>query len=228
MLKDNLQFKGWIYKKLIKSVNFNLKEYICETVIYAKGKLNNMNFALDNLKLMGETRQPHIDYLIVEAYERLHGLAKSALGYSRNSTAIQATELVNELYLYLRQREHLNFNDSAHFFATVSLKLRHILNDKYKSRCTQKRDFGIRVHEFDLEGIACTEKTMLEEIVMKNLIEQLEQHDEVSARVTELLIFWEFSYPEVANLLGISERTAHRKWQWAIAWFKTEIGHLGR
>ena len=182
-----------------------------------------MNFALDNLKLMGETRQPHIDFLIVEAYERLHGSAKAALGYSSNSTAIQATELVNELYLYLRQREHLYFNDSAHFFATVSLKLRHILSDIYRRKRAQKRDFGIRVHDFELEGIACNAKPLLEEIVMRNLIEKLEKHDKTAARVTDLLIFWEFSYAEIADLLSISERTAYRKWKWAIAWFKTEI-----
>jgi len=186
-----------------------------------------MNLALDSTKVMGEIKQPSIDILIVEAYERLHCSAKSALGYPSNSTAIQATELVNELYLYLRQKEHFKFNDSAHFFATVSLKLRHILNDLYRSKRTQKRDFGLRVDEAELESIASDERPLLEEIVMRSLIEKLEKHDKIAARITDLLIFWEFSYAEIADLLGISERTAYRKWKWAIAWFKTEIANEG-
>ena len=184
-----------------------------------------MNLALDSMKLMGEIKQPTVDILMVEAYERLYGSAKIALGYPSNSTAIQATELVNELYLYLRQKEHFHFKDNAHFFATVSLKLRHILNDLYRSKRTQKRDFGIRVDDAELESIASNDKPLLEEIIMRNLIDKLKEHDEIAARITDLLLFWEFSYAEIADLLGISERTAYRKWKWAIAWFKTEIAN---
>jgi DNA-directed RNA polymerase specialized sigma24 family protein len=107
------------------------------------------------------------------------------------------------------------------------LKLRHILYDRYKSKRAQKRDFGVRVYDGELEGIASNEKPLLEEIVIRKLIEKLRKYDEIAAQVTDLLIFWEFSYAEIADLLSISERTAYRKWKWAIAWFKTEVENKG-
>ena len=158
--------------------------------------------------------------LIVFVYERLHTSAKKALGQSGHSSSLQATELVNELYLYIRQHEGMQCNDSAHFFALVALKLRQILLDRYRKSSAKKRNFGERVDTEQMQKLAI-EPPLMETLIVNGYIEQMEKIDPVSSRIVDLLIFWEFNFAEVAEILNISERTVYRKWKWAITWLSS-------
>ena len=158
--------------------------------------------------------------LIAFAYEKLHASAKKALGQSGHASSLQATELVNELYLYFRQHEGIKCNDSAHFFAIVALKLRQILLDRYRKSAAKKRDFGEKVDTEHMEKLAI-DPPLMETLIVNGYIEQLEKIDPVTSRIVDLLIFWEFNFGEVAEILKLGERTVYRKWKWAITWLST-------
>lgn len=172
------------------------------------------------VKSVDSNDEDALDRLISIAYERLHSSAKRALGQSGHSSTLQATELVNELYLSFRQQENFKYNDSAHFFATAALKLRQILLDRYRKNSAKKRDFGEKVNTEQMKNLAI-DPPLMESLVVDGYIDQIEQIDPVAARIVDLLIFWEFSFAEVAEILNIGERTAYRKWKWAITWLST-------
>lgn len=171
------------------------------------------------VKAADNANEDALDRLMFVAYERLHTSAKQALGQNAHST-LQATELVNELYLFFRQRENFQYNDSAHFFATAAIKLRQILLDRYRKNSAKKRDFGERVDTEQMQNLS-VDPPLMETLVVNGYIEQIEEIDPVAARIVDLLIFWEFSFAEVAEILNIGERTVYRKWKWAISWIST-------
>ena len=157
-----------------------------------------------------------LDHLIAIAYDRLHVSAKQALGYYGHSSSIQATELVNELYLFFRNQNNVEYKDSQHFFAIAALKLRQILTARHVKNSAAKRNHGIRE---DMEAINenPSQQSLIETLVFNNTLDLLEQLDPICTRVAELKIFWEFENIEVAEIVGISESTVYRKWQTAKA-----------
>lgn len=162
-----------------------------------------------------------LDELILQAYDRLHSSARRALGdFNQNSgTVLQPTEMVNEFYCYLRTYGHSSYENSAHFFAIASLKLRQIIQEKYRRKKAKKRDFGRRTSmggdtqsESD-EGISSYEL-----VICSEAFERLNEIDHDAARLLELKFLWEFSNHEIQQMLGMSESTYYRKWTWVKAW----------
>lgn len=172
------------------------------------------------IKAIDNSNEDALDKLIGVAYDRLHASAKIALGQTGHASTLQATELVNELYIFFKQRENFEYNNSAHFFATAALKLRQILLDRYRKNAAKKRDFGERVDTEQMDSLS-VEPPLIETLIVNGYIDQIQKIDPDAARVVDLLIFWEFSFAEVAEILSLSERTVYRKWKWATTWLST-------
>ena len=167
-----------------------------------------------------------LDHLIAIAYDRLHISAKQALGYFGHNSSIQATELVNELYLFFRDQNNVQFKDSRHFFAIAALKLRQILTARHVKNSAAKRSHGIRE---DMNAIDDnpSQQSLFETLIFNDTLDLLEQLDPESTRVAELKVFWEFENIEVAEILEISESTVYRKWQIAKAVIAKNIKEQG-
>src|SRR5215467_12552788 len=82
--------------------------------------------------------------LIQAAYDHLHRLAAHYLQGERSDHTLDATALVNELYVKLFSSEPIEWQDRAHFFAVVAQQLRRILVDYARSARAEKRG-GSRV-----------------------------------------------------------------------------------
>lgn len=158
-----------------------------------------------------------LDELITLAYGRLHSSAKSALGYTSENPTLQATELVNELYCHFKSQSGYICTNSGEFFAIAAFKLRQILQERFRRNSAAKRGGAEAKDSRTIEHPVAT-TSLLEFIVVKQVLDQMRAIDEQAARLVELRIYWEFSVAEVASILGISERTTHRLWQWAKAW----------
>lgn len=162
-----------------------------------------------------------LDELIFHAYDRLHSSAKLALGdYSQNpNTAMQPTEMVNEFYCYLRAYNQSSYENSAHFFAIASLKLRQILQEKYRRKNAKKRNFGRRT---DLNYTqADSGSSPFELVICSEAFDKLSDIDHKAARLLELKLLWEFSTQEILQILELSESTYYRKWTWVKAWLRS-------
>lgn len=160
-----------------------------------------------------------LDSLINLAYERLHKSAHCALGSYSGFNSIQATELVNELYCHFKSFKTSDCVDSEHFFAIASCRLRQILQQRFRKSSAIKRDFGQRIEFHELDQVSMSSH-MFETLVFGDAIEKLKRIDPNVAKIVELRTFWEFSVPEILEILQLSEPTYYRRWNWAKAWLR--------
>ena len=61
-------------------------------------------------------------------------------------------------------------------------------------------------------------------IALDQTLERLEQIDERKARVVELRHFGGLTVEETAEVLGVSQITVNRDWNFAVAWLTREMG----
>jgi len=150
------------------------------------------------------------EQLFAALYQELHRLAQREL--RRNALlTMSPTTLLHETYLNLSERDAVSFPDRAHFLAYASRAMRGLLIDYVRSRRAQKRGGAFEITALPTEipaGEAGTDQ-------LDGLGEALEALGEVEPRlahIVDLKFFCGFSFAEIAELLGISERTAQRDW----------------
>jgi len=159
--------------------------------------------------------------LIQIVYDELHRIASRYLAYERPDHTLQPTALVHEAYLRLVEQKGGNWQDRAHFFAVAAQTMRHLLVDYARARKTDKRGGGLQRVELDNVTLFAAEA---EEIVaLDEALTRLKEMDACQAKVVELRYFGGLSTQEVAEVLGISERTVRREWSMAKAWLYGEL-----
>src|SRR5277367_1076044 len=77
--------------------------------------------------------------LIPQVYGELRRLAAHYMRRERGNHTLQPTALVNEAYTHLVQQPQVPWQSRAHFFATASQLMRHILVDHARARQAGKR-----------------------------------------------------------------------------------------
>jgi len=148
--------------------------------------------------------------LFAALYDELHRLAQRELRRSPLLT-LSPTTLLHETYLNVSSRQGGMFPDRARFLAYASRAMRGLLIDYVRSRRAQKRGAAFEITSLPTEcpqGAAADEQ--LERI--GEALEVLGADEPRLAQIVDLKFFCGFSFAEIAELLGISERTAQRDW----------------
>jgi RNA polymerase sigma factor (TIGR02999 family) len=169
------------------------------------------------------------EQLLPLVYDALRRLAVQKLAQEKPGQTLQATALVHEAYLRLVNVEDVpHWNSRGHFFAAAAQAMRRILVDQARHKRSRKRG-GDRARQ-DLDGleIACPE--IPEDLAaLDDALTRLAATDKTAADLVHLRFFAGLPLPEVAQLLGISPRTADRLWAYARAWLHQEIqGDAGK
>jgi RNA polymerase sigma-70 factor (ECF subfamily) len=139
-----------------------------------------------------------------------------------SSGTLQATALVNEVYLKLVHAGGIEFRDRAHFFAISATLMRQILIDAARSRSRDKRGGGwqrVSLHDGEMGGIH-SDGSLLE---LDQAMDRLAQTDARKARVVELRFFGGMTNDEIAEVLGVSADTVKRDWAFAKLWLAREL-----
>lgn len=124
---------------------------------------------------------------------------------------MQATALVNELYLRLMGGKPVTWQDRAHFLAVVSQQLRRILVTAARERQAAKRGGGEA--KVELEEAHARSQPLDEEILdLHHALEDLAAVDARAAQVIELRYFGGLTEEEAAEAVGISVATLKRDW----------------
>jgi RNA polymerase sigma factor (TIGR02999 family) len=150
------------------------------------------------------------EQLFALLYDELHRLAERELRRNAHLT-MSPTTLLHETYLNLSGRQSGVFPDRARFLAYASRAMRGLLIDYLRNRRAQKRGGAFEITSLptdlpaepgsdgDLEGIG-------------EALDALGAVEPRLAQVVDFKFFCGFSFAEIAQLLGISERTAQRDW----------------
>lgn len=147
-------------------------------------------------------------------HEQLHLAAHRQLRGRRGQT-LCTTALVNETWLKLAHAQ-LDIRDREHFLALATRAMRQITVDAARRALADKRGGGgVRI---TLTGsVAQAEAASEDVIALDEALQQLAQVDPRLAQVVEWRYFGGMSEPEIAQRLGLTERTVRRDWRKARA-----------
>ena len=157
-------------------------------------------------------------------YGELRGLARARLRQHRTMTLLDTTALVHESYLKLVGTEGVAVEDRHHFFAYASRVMRSVIVDFARAKLAERRGGEAEHVVLDTalgERLAAPESDVLR---VHEALEALAQADERAARVVEMRYFGGLTEPEIAQVLGLSERTVRRDWEKARLLL---LAHLG-
>ena len=147
--------------------------------------------------------------LFTVLYRELHRLAQRELR-GRAFLTMSPTTLLHETYLNLSGRTGSIFPDRARFLAYAARAMRGLLIDYVRSRQAQKRGGAFQITSLPTELPAGGAAEDLEGI--GEALEALGAVEPHLAQLVDLKFFCGFSFAEIAELQGISERTAQRDW----------------
>jgi RNA polymerase sigma-70 factor, ECF subfamily len=158
--------------------------------------------------------------LIQAVYDRLHRMAAYYLRQERDGHTLEATALVNELYLKMFSSKPVQWQDRAHFFAVAAQQLRRILVDRARAARAGKRGG-------DCLKVSITAAKSLpfptDILDIDEALRSLESLDPRAAAGVELRFFAGLTETEIAEALGISLATLHRDWKIARAWLLSQL-----
>lgn len=153
-------------------------------------------------------------------YQDLRRRAHLHLSGRRGAT-MSTTLLVHETYLKLAGTR-LSLNDRAHFFAVAARAMRQVLINAARERAAQKRGGDQCQVTFDQDALAAPDLTH-NVLSLDVAMQALEASDARLAQVVELHFFAGLGFSEVAELLGLSERTIARDWRTARALLRLHL-----
>lgn len=151
------------------------------------------------------------------AYPDLRAIAIGYVHRESPGHTLQATGLVNELYLRLARLKTVQLADRGHFYSFAAQLMRMILIDYARQTRAQKRPGSatrVPLHE----EMAWVDVTGDDVLAVDAALNELETVDERKVRVIELRFFLGCTNEEAAELLGVSRATIDRDLEFAKAW----------
>jgi RNA polymerase sigma factor (TIGR02999 family) len=152
------------------------------------------------------------DDLFAAAYSELRKLARSRLRDGGRNTFLETTALVHESYLRFVKVGELRIEDRSAFFAYASRVMRSVIVDAVRERQAQRR--GGDLSELTLDTQVAAELPSGEDEVLRvhEALLALEQAEPRLAQVVEMRYFGGYPELEIAEVLGVTERTVRRDW----------------
>ncbi|MEO5799285.1 MAG: ECF-type sigma factor [Gemmatimonadales bacterium] len=157
--------------------------------------------------------------LLPLVYRALHGIAARLMRGERDDHTLQPTILLHDAWARLTAERNSPWKDRRHFMALAARAMRRQLIDHARARRAGKRraDLGVSLAE---QVHASTGPDVVDLIALDDALHALAAVDDRAHRVVELRYFGALEWPEVAEVLGASERTVKRDWQFAQAWLR--------
>lgn len=155
-----------------------------------------------------------LDRIVPLLYEDLRRMARRQIGRELGDRSIHPTTLVHEAYLKLLGGGGIEAADRAHFLAIASHAMRQVLVDHARHRRTLKRGEG-------WERTTLADAHWASELDPEELLALNDALDQLAPRqrqIVEYRFFGGMEEQEIAEVLGISDRTVRREWVKARAW----------
>ena len=163
--------------------------------------------------------------LLPLVYDELRRLARGYLSRETPGHTLQPTALVHEAYLRLVDASQISWQGRTHFFAVGARVMRRLLIDHARGRDRQKR--GGKQHKVTfseaLPHAGSSDLDLEQLLTLNTALERLAELDSRQAKVVELRFFGGLTIPDVANVLGVSQRTVEGDWTHARAWLRREL-----
>lgn len=162
------------------------------------------------------------DELFRTLYGELRRLADLVVGDRGGRHRFQPTSILNDAYLRIAGKQERAYNDRKHFLAVAARAMRHVIADRARSRDAKKRGGGWDRVTLDAV-IDSAHEVELDLVALDDALERLGHLDERQARVVEMRFFAGLQEVEIAEVLGVSDRTVRNDWRCARLWLEREL-----
>jgi RNA polymerase sigma factor (TIGR02999 family) len=166
-----------------------------------------------------------VESLAPLVYDQLRGIAAAFLRNERPDHTLQATAVVNEVFLDLLRLRRLALNDRAHFFAFAAQLTRRVLIDSARTAKAQKRGLGWTRIPLDAE-LAWLSNESPESLDLSAALNELGEFDAAKTRAVELHYFLGCTVEETADVLQVSKSSVERSLRFSVAWLRGRL-HRG-
>jgi RNA polymerase sigma factor (TIGR02999 family) len=155
-------------------------------------------------------------------YAELRRLAAGYLRGEEPGHTLQPTALVHDAFLRLVGRRAPDCQNRSAFLGVAARLMRQILIDHARTRRALKRGGPAVRLSLDERLIGSPEQD-IGLVALDSALERLAVADPRKSQVVELRFFGGLSVEETAAVLGISEKTVRRDWQFARVWLLREL-----
>jgi RNA polymerase sigma factor (TIGR02999 family) len=153
------------------------------------------------------------DALFAAAYPELHRMAQSRLRQGGRNVVLDTTALVHESYLRFLNVGELRAEDRRAFFAYASQVMRSVIVTSVRDRMREKRGGDWQAVTLSTQVAASVPEG--DETILKvhEALSLLERAQPRLAQVAEMRYFGGYTETEIAETLGVTERTVQRDWE---------------
>jgi RNA polymerase sigma factor (TIGR02999 family) len=172
-----------------------------------------------------------LEQLTPLVYGELHRLAAGYLRQERGDHTLQATALVHEAYLQIRNLDRVAWQNRAHFIGMAAHMMRHILVDHARKHGSQKRGGPQTRKSIDANDAPSAEPD-LNIVALDQALDKFSRDYPRQAQVVELRFFGGLTTEETVEVLNgsslsVSSRTVERDWRFARAWLQQAMTQGG-
>lgn len=172
---------------------------------------------MDNItELIGRVHagEPHAkDNLFTALYPELHRLAQARIRRNQPITLVDTTSLLHESYIKLINTGELRAVDRNQFMAYAASIMRSVITDFAKARLRDRRGGGAAEVTLDTEisnNVPSEESDILR---VHEALQELAKADPRLVQVVEMRYFAGLTEMEIADALGVTDRTVRRDWE---------------
>lgn len=159
------------------------------------------------------------DRLMELVYDDLRGLAHRKLAGAAANHSLDPTAVVHEVFIKLIDRQNIDWRGKSHFYAVSARAIRDILVDYARQKYAQKR--GGDRHRIPLsDEVALSPQRDEDVLALDDALNALAEIDKQRALIVEMRFFGGMTVKEVAEALGIAERTVGNQWATVRLWLR--------
>ena len=163
------------------------------------------------------------DVLLQAVYQQLRRLAAARMRCESPANTLQPTALVHEAWIRLGgDGPGRHWDSREHFFAAAAEAMRRILIDRARRRGRIRHGAGldrVDIEVIDLPIAQDGDKCLR----VHEALDRLAVVDRRKAEVVKMRVFVGMEVGEIADVLGLSEKSVQRDWVFAKAWLSREL-----
>lgn len=158
--------------------------------------------------------------LLPLVYDELRRIAAQKMVQEPPGQTLQPTALVHEAWLRLGGDQQPAWENRAHFFAAAAEAMRRILIENARRKARLRHGGGqarVTIETLDQLELAFTapDDALL---ALDDALGDLQAEEPDVAKVVRLRFFAGLEIVEIAEVLGVSDRTVKRTWAFGRAW----------